>query len=320
MTGITSVIMIMIAINPKPYIDSVLDSLSIFAVYIFPNLFPFFFFSKVLILQILANDLSQSKKRRRLNIFNAPRIGYSIFAIALISGYPTGAKLISDCYDQKLLDTSRAESIIPFTSTASPLFILGTIGTAHFNNRYIGIALLISHYIGAILNGVLFGKSAILNEHREERPLIIKNQFKAPQISETLTNAVSSSTTSILIVGAYIIIFNVIITLLNSLSIISGISSVLRLFKVPNEISSAIITSIIEPTRGIIIISKLNYDPKIILPILSVMLAFGGMSIALQSMAFLIKCKIKFRKYLITKVWQSILSFSVTLVICQIFF
>ena len=82
---------------------------------------------------------------------------YGIFALisGLLSGYPIGAKLVSELYTEKKLSKSEAQYLLSFTNNSGPLFIIGTVGTIILNNKNIGFFLLLIHYLSALTIGLI---------------------------------------------------------------------------------------------------------------------------------------------------------------------
>ena len=60
-------------------------------------------------------------------LFNVPGEGAFAFLMGLISGYPVGAKIVTDLKDNNLCTTEEAERMLCFTNNSGPLFIIGTV-------------------------------------------------------------------------------------------------------------------------------------------------------------------------------------------------
>ena len=65
-------------------------------------------------------------------IFNVP--GQSAYALLLgiISGYPVGAKIVTDLRNSNLCTKDEGERMLCFTNNSGPLFIIGTVGITLF--------------------------------------------------------------------------------------------------------------------------------------------------------------------------------------------
>ena len=310
---IVTFFMLALVIYPDRYIYSVQNGLNLFAIAVLPALFPFFFFSKILTSLDVASGMGKILKKPLKKLFHSPAVSGYIFVISLLSGYPIGAKLVADCYDMGLINEDEAKNISLFCSTSGPLFIIGTVGIIMLGNKLSGFIILVSHYLGAILNGIVLCNRKIPLSNGK-----IKNEMI--KYDNLLKDSIVSSILSITIVGGYIAIFSMLLDVLFDMRIISLFANIFSLFKLPVEISEGIVASIVEITRGCQTLSKSGYSMKLIVPICSGVISFGGLSITLQSLTFSSKCKIKPLFYLKSKFSQGILSFFFATVLCLIFF
>ena len=71
-------------------------------------------------------------------IFNVPGIGAYALFMGIISGYPIGAKIVTNFRNENLCTKEEAERLITFTNNSGPLFILGTVGVTLFYDSSIG--------------------------------------------------------------------------------------------------------------------------------------------------------------------------------------
>ena len=77
-------------------------------------------------------------------------------------------------------------------------------------------------------------------------------------------------------------------------------------------LAEGFLTGLVEVTRGAAYIAGAGVDVYSALPCLSFMLSFGGLSIILQSLAFLSSCKVSATKFLLMKFTQSALATLIT--------
>ena len=89
-------------------------------------------------------------------LFCVPGEGAFAFIMGIISGYPTGAKIVIDFRKQGICTKAEAERLLAFTNNSGPLFIVGTIGISLFANTTTGFLLLITHILACITVGILF--------------------------------------------------------------------------------------------------------------------------------------------------------------------
>lgn len=305
-----------LVINPERYIESVFSGMLLFAKNVAPALFPFFFFTKILTGIGAASALGRALKRPIARLYNAPGESGYILVMSLISGYPIGAKLISDFYENGNFSEANCKKVSSFTSTSGPLFVVGTVGTLMFSSPKAGYVLFVCHALGALVNGLLY---------RGRKSEIALSAMPTRQSDDKLlNNSITSSILSVLIVGGYIAIFSMIIDIAVDAKIVDAlafvISKPLSWVGLPTEIAAPSIISMIEITRGCQAFAQCGASIKTILPFAAGLLSFGGLSITLQSLTFLKNCKMKTSFYFLTKFTQAVVTFIIALGIVEIFY
>ena len=238
--------------------------------------------------------------------------------MSVLSGYPVGAKLTADFYEKGLLTEGQAIRITTFTSTSGPLFIIGTVGIGMFNNKNIGLIILISHFVGALFNGLIYRK------YKYEKVFISSAiDFSVKQNKNMLEEIMISSIKSILIVGGYVAIFFVIITILNNYNLLFPIkylfNFLFNIINVPTSITTPLVNGIIEVTKGCLDLSKTNISNTIKTAIATFLISFGGFSIHLQALTFLKRFNIKINFYLFQKFTHALISSLLAIMLCSIF-
>ena len=298
-------VLLAFVINPQKYMDATIDGLIMFVNNVFPSLFPFFIITRILTSLGVGFILTKIVKKPINYLFNTSAIGGYIFILSVISGYPIGAKMIAEFVKNETLTLDEAKKIISFTSTSGPLFILGTVGVKALGDYKAGVIILIAHLSSAILNGFLYrGKG------REEIYLQVSEKIN----KDFFNDAISSSCLSILQVGASIVFLNLLVVLLQETFIIGGLSSLISIFGVNSNIAHGVCIGSIEITKGIIILSDIQKIKDIIVPI-STIISFGGLSVMVQSMAFLKPIGLSSTYYILTKISQAIFAYAVSSVL-----
>ena len=62
-------------------------------------------------------------------IFNVPGEGSFAFIMGIISGYPTGAKILVNFRKNNIVSREECERLLSFSNNSGPLFIIGTVGS-----------------------------------------------------------------------------------------------------------------------------------------------------------------------------------------------
>lgn len=147
---------LLFVINSSKYISVTIDGILLYGTKILPTLLPFFFVTKILsnfnFIYAVCNQFSFLTKL----LFNTKAISSYIFFMSIISGYPVGAKLTTEFYENNIIDKNDAQKILSFCSTSGPLFIIGTVGVGFFYNQFLGILIFLIHVISSILNGIIY--------------------------------------------------------------------------------------------------------------------------------------------------------------------
>ena len=132
------------------------DGLALWATKVVPSLFPFFVATELLCQTNFTYILGKLFNKFMKPIFNVPGESSAAIILGTISGYPIGAKIVCNLKEQKVISKIEAERLIAYTNNSGPLFILGTIGIALFNDKKIGFILLISHILASVAVGYCF--------------------------------------------------------------------------------------------------------------------------------------------------------------------
>jgi len=287
------------ACSPINYSQSCLKGVSVWALKIFPVMFPFFVFCRIIV--ALSENKTNVMDKFFNKLYNTPNGTSQTYFLSVLSGYPMGAKLICDKFENGQINQNDAKKMMSICSVSGPMFMLGTVGVSIFCSYKSGIIILVSNILASLVNGFIYkGKHTDLN----------KLSTKSTQNGNIISDAVYSSLISILMVGAYIVLsFLIIEILLNFTWFWSGVEHLFSLVGITKyfDIFKAIICGILEITCGIINLNSLPISLATKTIIASSLIGFGGFCIFLQNTHFLEKLKISKKTILIQKATQSIL-------------
>lgn len=290
------------------------SGLKLWANNVVPSLFPFFVATQLLSQTNIVYYLSKFLDKYMRPLFNVPGAAAFPFIMGLISGYPVGAKIVSNLYDNGLCTKDEAERMLTFTNNSGPLFIMGTVGISFYANSTIGLILLFTHIASSITVGVLLGlfsKKKKSNHFKNNASAIVKKEdLKLSELGEILGNSILSSIKTILLIGGFITLFSVIISILEQTKILVFISAFLaKTFGFNKDLVLGFFTGIIEFTNGLSIISKVHIKEISTNIILSAfILGFGGISITLQVLSIISKSKLSIKKYILGKFLHGMIS------------
>lgn len=313
--------MIMVAF-PAIALNATEKGVSLWASSVLPALLPFFICANFMTAVGLPALIGRLFERPFRKIFGAPGISAFVFSISITSGYPMGAKLIGDMGRKHEITKGEAKRMLTFCSTSGPLFMLGAVGAGMLCSPAAGAVIAIAHYLGAILNGIVFrifsmvknyifhrtihkGKGMVIESKSIERNHLIK--LPKGSILDIFTDSIISSFKALAIICGYIVLFTLATDFLQFSGLLNLVDS--------NE-TKGVIKGFFEMTIGcnsISIIPQLDLMTKCI--VCTAIISWGGLSILAQSMSMLSGLGISPWYYIWTKLMHSFLSGMVALLI-----
>ena len=294
-------------VSPSYFLESARRGLSLFSTVVLPSLFPFYFCAILLTKIGAAKALSTMFQRPFFKLYHTPKESAYIMFLSMISGYPIGAACIKELLFSGIISTRDAKAISAFASTSGPIFILGTVGSAIFNNIAAGVIILISHYIAAFLNGFLYRNKTASNDTRAV--------CLAGDADSALSASMERATLSMLLVGGYIVISGMII---DALRLIKADALIYSAFGNAGQPIVAILFGSIEMTRGAIECAKCS-SPILAISLAAAVVSLGGFSVTLQTYNFLSACGMKLGEVIIRKLTHSVIAFLIALALSAIF-
>lgn len=116
-------------------ISATKDGLWLWANSVVPSLLPFFIATEVLSYTNIIYYLGKLLNNIMRPLFNVPGEGSFAFIMGIISGYPTGAKILVKFRENNVASREECERLLSFSNNSGPLFIIGTVGS-RINRRY----------------------------------------------------------------------------------------------------------------------------------------------------------------------------------------
>lgn len=252
-----------------------------------------------------------------------PGEGSYAFIMGIISGYPVGAKIVNKFIEDRTCTKQEAERMLAFTNNSGPLFIIGTVGISLFGDTTIGVILFITHILACLTVGLIFGFASRYNWIGNKRNYRNENATPTYNISDLgtiLSNSITNAISTILLIGGFIVLFSIIISILNSLNIIDSIASILSYIHIPTEFGKSIITGLLELTNGVNAISALHTKSMSMQIIITAfLLGFAGFSIFLQIFSIAAKNNLSMKPYIIGKIMQGFIAAFYTFIILNCF-
>lgn len=289
-----------VLIESADVLESVKFSFNIWENSIFPSLFPFFVIGNILIDLGFPKLLGTLLKDVMYKLFKINGTGAFIIILSILSGFPSSAKYTKELYLNGEINDKEATKLLTFTHFSNPLFILGTLSITFLNNKEIGMCILISHYIGNLFIGLIFRNYYI--SKKDTTKVSLKNAIISMNSSRTdksfgqmLSNAITSSISTLLLILGTVTIFLVLTTLINNNLSVS-------------PYYKSIINGIFEMTQGLKYLSMLKI-PLYKQALISVFfISFGGLSVHMQVLSIISDTKIKYFPYFISRILHASIS------------
>lgn len=213
-------------------------------------------------------------------LYHLSKNGTYALLVGFLCGFPMGAKVICELYTQKKISKNEANALLPICNNIGPIFML-SYGLKSFLTEKIYPTLLLFYAIPLIYAFFMFCK---YNFHDTKECSTTKLSF-----SVALDESIAESADGILSLGGYLMFFSI-------------------LTLIPQEIlplsikTTSLLTCTLEITNG------LSYAPVLPPYVLLALLQFGGICCIFQTIKYISKTDLNFKKYMFHKTVLSILT------------
>ncbi len=293
----------------RDYSGAVIDGIKLWFICVLPSLFPYFFITAVLSALSVTSKITKLFSPLTQKVFKVNGAVSYAFFMSFISGYPIGAKLVSELREKNIITPTESVRASALCSTSSPMFMLGTVGGIMFNSPAFGLGLFVCHILATLCCGFIFSFYK-----RNDKPTDGNGLNFCQKVDNLLYESAYSSVISCLTVGGLITLFYLLTEILLSLNILTPFINLGG-----NEYySGGIVLGLFECTRGLKELS-LGGIKFLSLPIATFICSFGGLSVIMQSIAFLKKAKIKTAPFFLAKILSAVLGFVFAVAYTMIF-
>lgn len=288
--------------------EAVLKSLRVCFEVMIPSLYAFMIASGFVVSSNLYTVLSKPFGSVSRYIFRIPPEYFSVFLIGSVGGYPVGAKLLSELYDNGKIDKETAEQMLSYCYLAGPAFICGIAGIKLFSSVKVGLiifaAIISSNLVIAAVSGA-------------GRPVPPKNKTaaKLDMSPEKLIGSVYGGAKGMLSICAIIVFFSTIICILDKSGALIFISQKLSdLTGMKYSDANAAVRSLIEISN----ISSLSRGDRSLIPLTASLLSFGGICVLMQVNGFL-KGKLSAKRFYFFRILATFISYFLCKLYVEIF-
>ena len=243
-----------------------------------PSIFPFMFLSSFIIKSPIINSIGRIFSGITKFLFYLPGCTAPAIILGLIGGYPTGAKIVQNLFEQNLINEEQANRLICFNIGAGPAFIISVAGGILLKDRKAGIVIFICQILLSLIIGITLGIHARINKKE-----LFENQISAirhSNISISIINSCQDAVNSTISMCSLIIIFYSFLSIANEF-----IQKYADIF--PPLVYKIIIPIMLEVNSACVSISNNLKSPILI----TFAISWGGMCVHLQIISIISQIK-----------------------------
>uniref|UniRef100_UPI0035E3FDF3 sporulation integral membrane protein YlbJ n=1 Tax=Paenibacillus eucommiae TaxID=1355755 RepID=UPI0035E3FDF3 len=336
LASVAMMIAVLLLIFPQQGFDAALRGVVIWWDVLFPALFPFFVISEMLLGFGIVHFLGTLLDPMMRPVFRLPGIGGFVMAMGFASGYPVGARLTSQLWDQKLVNREEAERLVASTTSSDPIFLIGAVAVGFFHDVSLALILAAAHYGGAIIIGLLMrfhGASSKSTEQPvQSKGFIGKRAFQAMHkarladgrpIGILLSQSIKHSISLIFVVGGLVVFFSVVLEILTTGGIMSFLYHIvqwlLQLFGLPPALTDAVMKGVFEVTLGAKAAGSAAGDISLVskVAIAAFVLSWAGLSVHAQVVSLLSHTNLRYLPFVTARFVHGIFSAALVFLIWQ---
>lgn len=196
-----------------------------------------------------------------------------------------------------------------------------------FGNTVIGILLFITHLLACIIVGLIFRFWKFKDNNSKNYKTLgssNKSMVTFSNLGEILSTSIMSAFNTVIMIGGFVILFSVIISILNNSGILDLASSIFYpifdALHINTDFIKPILSGLVELTNGLNMLTVIpEKSISTIITFASFVLGFGGISVLLQVLSITSKSDISIKPYIIGKFLQGIIAAILTYAFIHIF-
>ncbi|MEK4852469.1 nucleoside recognition domain-containing protein [Paenibacillus sp. FSL H7-0756] len=332
--GVAAILLaVAIIIAPEASLKASLTGLKLWWTLVFPALLPFLILSEMLSASGFVHGIGVLLEPLMKRCFRLPGAGGWTLVLGLTAGFPAGAGGVMQLHKQGDITDMEAGRLAAIVHYASPVTLLIVVGTAFLHSPAAGYALLAIHWLSGVAAGIL---SACFNDSRkitspisqESDPSHTGSRSSAKKASlpgrihqaaadarsrdgrgfgKVLGESVSSAVQSLMIVGGYMIMFAVVISIVNRL--FPQLPAMVAASMLEIHLGARAMTSATAGPEGSVIGGLLG--PAL----LSAGLAWSGICAQLQALALLKAANVRFLPFTAVRLLHGLFAFAFTILL-----
>jgi sporulation integral membrane protein YlbJ len=327
--GVTCTFMcILVLLFPNEGLHAAIRGVSIWWDVLFPALFPFFVISEILLGFGIVHFFGTLLDPMMRPLFRVPGIGGFVMAMGFASGYPVGARLTSQLWEQKLVNREEGERLVAFTSTSDPIFLIGAVAVGFFHDVGLAGILAVSHYGSGIVVGLImkyYGHTlppTATRPSQSSKSILIRaiqamhkaRLMDGRPLGLLIKEAIETSLRLVFIIGGLVVFFSVILELLTLSHVMNFfyivVETALMLVGLPAALSHAIVNGFFEVTLGAKNAGQSELNVLLVhkVAVASFVLSWGGLSVHAQIASLLSHTNLRYYPFLIARLLQGFIA------------
>lgn len=275
------------------------DSVLLCLTKVIPSLFPFLVLNEIIFSSGLSCYLGSRFGRIIGKIFRISDESSLCFICGSLFGFPLGTKSVVDLLKKRAIALEEAERLVCFCSNTGPALAIGFVSSI-LGNQKVAICIYISQILSAIFIGLMM--------RRKSREINISSSQKCSIRLSSVPKAIGNSVLPMLNICAFVCFFSCVIYS------IDGLLFSLNL----NEYTESFITGFLELTNGINKLYDLPID-NLSVWLCAFFVGWSGISVIMQSLSIMSEQKIKYKKFVLSKLVQGILCANLSVLLCKLF-
>lgn len=329
LTGLVALLIVLLmAVFPTQTLESALRGLSIWWQVLFPALFPFFVISELLLGFGIVHFFGKLLDPLMRPLFRLPGIGSFVVTMGYVSGYPVGARLTAQLWEQGLVKRAEGERLVAFTTTSDPIFLIGAVSVGFFHNAALAPVLAAAHYGGAFIIGLLM-RFHDRHEPVSESPRRLQQRRTSRLVEATkamhearlldgrnlgklLQDSIQSALRLMIVVGGLVVFFSVVMELLTRAGIVEALAEGLRLLfgavGLPAKLADATIFGLFEVTLGARAAGEADTGLMHQAAVAAWILSWGGLSVHAQVLSLLSRTDLRYMPLMVARLAHAFIS------------
>lgn len=272
--GLFAIIILFVAFSAKAKTQAI-DGMKMCINIIIPSLLPILILTNTVI-KSECSTIFEFIFKPIAKLLKLPPTAVCVIFFGLIGGYPTGAILTDELFEQGIISDSTAKRLLRFNFCGGIAFIISAVGTIKLGSTKTGIILYLTNIFSSVTICII---ESLFAQNEEYASIKIKKM----NFSAALINSVEGSVKSIAIMCGYIVFF----------SALSG------LFTIPS-----FLMPMIEITNGVF--ANSNTIP---FEYLCFFLCFGGICIHFQLFGIIKKVNMSYFDFFIHRLAGGLLAY-----------